>query len=59
MLDVRVIEGAYFDTGTHESLFEASSYVREHDFRSRFHTMVNDAIAEFNAEFKKAVSLKK
>jgi len=59
MLDVRVIEGAYFDTGTHESLFEASSYVREHDFRSQFHPMVNEAIAEFNAEFKKAVSLKK
>ncbi|MEI8096886.1 MAG: sugar phosphate nucleotidyltransferase [Candidatus Moraniibacteriota bacterium] len=59
MLDVRVIEGAYFDTGTHESLFIASSYVREHDFKSRFHPMVNEAIAEFNAEFKKAVSLKK
>lgn len=59
MLDVCVIEGAYFDTGTHESLFLASSYVREHDFKSRFHPMVNEAIEEFNAEFKKAVSLKK
>lgn len=59
MLDVRVIEGAYFDTGTHESLFQASSYAREHDFKSHFHPMVNEAIEEFNTEFKKAVSLKK
>lgn len=59
MLDVRVIDGAYFDTGTYESLFMAGSYARDHDFRSRFHPMVNEAIAEFNTEFKKVVSLKK
>ncbi len=59
MLDVRVIDGAYFDTGTHESLFMAGSYARDHDFHSRFHPMVNEAIAEFNTEFKKVVSLKK
>ncbi len=58
-LDVRVITGAYFDTGTHESLFEASAYVREHNFRDRFHPMVNEAIVEFNAEFKKIVSINK
>lgn len=58
-LDVRVIEGAWFDTGTHESLFEAGTYAREHRFGERFHPMVNDAIKEFNAEFKKIVSLKK
>lgn len=59
MLDVRVIEGAYFDTGTHESLFLAGAYAREHDLRSRFHPMINEAIEEFNAEFKKVVSIKK
>ena len=58
-LDVRVIQGAYFDTGTHESLFEASQYAREHTFRDRFHPMVNEAIIAFNAEFKNIVSLKK
>lgn len=58
-LDVRVIEGAYFDTGTHESLFEASAYVREHDFRSRFDPRINEALADFNAEFKRLVSLRK
>lgn len=58
-LSVGVISGAYFDTGTYESLFEASAYVREHDFKSRFDTRINEAIEEFSAEFKKIVSLKK
>jgi glucose-1-phosphate thymidylyltransferase len=58
-LDVRVVPGAWFDTGTYESLFLASAYVREHRFGERFHPMVNEAIKEFNAEFKKIVSLKK
>lgn len=58
-LDVRVIEGAWFDMGTHESLFEAGAYAREQHLGERFHPMVNDAIREFNIEFKKMVSLKK
>ena len=58
-LDVRTIIGAYFDAGTHDSLLEASSYAKEKDFRSRFHPIVNDAVAEFNAEFKRLVSLAK
>ncbi|MEI6650491.1 MAG: sugar phosphate nucleotidyltransferase [Candidatus Moraniibacteriota bacterium] len=58
-LDVRTITGAYFDAGTHDSLLEASSYAKEKDFRSRFHPIVNDAVAEFNADFKRLVSLAK
>jgi len=58
-LDVRTIAGAYFDAGTHDSLLEASVYVREKDFRGRFHPIVNEAVAEFNAEFKRLVSLSK
>lgn len=57
-LDVRVIEGAYFDTGTVDALLEASNYAKENNLRDRFHPIVNEAIAEFNAEFKRLVSIK-
>lgn len=58
-LDVRTISGAYFDAGTHDSLLEASNYVKDRGFGSRFHPIVNDAIVEFNVEFKRLVSLAK
>jgi glucose-1-phosphate thymidylyltransferase len=58
-LDVRVINGAWFDAGTHDALLEASVYAREHNFGERFHPMLNDAVQEFNVEFKKIISLKK
>ncbi len=58
-LDVRMIRGAWFDTGTHESLFEAGVFAREKKLGEQMHPMINEAIAEFNAEHKKIVSLKK
>lgn len=58
-LDVRVIEGAYFDTGTHDSLLEASLYVKKKNFGKLFDPIVNEAIAEFSAEYKRLVSLRK
>lgn len=56
-LDVRVIAGAWFDVGTHDSLLDASLYVREKDFRAHFHPMIEEALAEYNQEFKRIVSL--
>jgi len=58
MLDVRVLGGAWFDAGTHESLFEASAFAREHNLGGHFHPMINEAIKEFNTEFKQAISLR-
>jgi glucose-1-phosphate thymidylyltransferase len=57
-LDVRVIQGAWFDTGTHDSLLEASVYVKEHNFKDRFHPMVTEAIAEFNTELRRIIAVK-
>lgn len=58
-LDVRMISGAWFDTGTHESLFVASAFAREKQLGAQMHPMINEAIAEFNVEYKRIVSLKK
>lgn len=58
-LDVRVISGAWFDMGTHESLFEAGAFAREKKLGEQSHPMINEAILEFSTEFKKIVSLKK
>lgn len=59
MLDVRLIEGAWFDTGTPDSLLAASVFAKEKNFSGHFHLMVNEAIVEFNNEYKKIVSFKK
>jgi glucose-1-phosphate thymidylyltransferase len=58
VLDVRPITGAWFDTGTHEALLAASVYAKERGLPGKFHPIINEAIREFNAEFKKSVSLK-
>lgn len=58
MLDVRVLTGAFFDAGTPDALLEASNFVKEKDFRSRFHPDIEAAIAVFSSEFKKAVALR-
>lgn len=56
-LDVRVIDGAWFDVGTHDSLLDASLQAREMNFRASFHPMIEEALAEHNQEFKRIVSL--
>ncbi len=58
-LDVRVISGAWFDMGTHESLFAANAFAREKKLGEQMHPMINEALEEFRAEYKRIVSLKK
>lgn len=55
-LDVRPILHTSFDTGTHEALLAASLYQRA-AVVEKFHPIMNEAIQEFNVEFKKLVSL--
>jgi glucose-1-phosphate thymidylyltransferase len=57
-LDVRVIDGAWFDVGTHDSLLDASIHVREKNFRARFYPMLEAALSDFNQEFKRLIALK-
>jgi glucose-1-phosphate thymidylyltransferase len=57
-LDVRMIEGEYFDAGTHDSLLAAALFAKESGFKNRFDPIIDDALREFNAEFKRLVSLK-
>lgn len=57
-LDVRVVRGGYFDAGTHDALLEASNYVKNGNWKASFDQRIEDAIREFNVEFKKSVSLK-
>ncbi|MFZ2299757.1 MAG: sugar phosphate nucleotidyltransferase [Candidatus Moraniibacteriota bacterium] len=58
-LDVRIIEGGWFDAGTFDSLLEVSNFVKEKKLTETFDPIVNEAVAAFNAEFKKIVSLNK
>lgn len=57
-LDVRVIDGAWFDVGTHDSLLDASFYVRERKLHEAFYPPLTEALEEFKLEFKRLVSLK-
>lgn len=57
-LDVVLMTGGWFDTGTPDSLLDSALYVREKELTKHFHPIVNEAIEEFNVEFKKMVSLR-
>lgn len=57
-LDVRIVEGAWFDTGTHDSLLEASVYAKEKKLGEGFDPMINEALQEFAKEYKRMVALK-
>lgn len=57
-LKVSVIEGAWLDAGTIDSLLLAGNVVKEKGIYKRFHPLIEKAIAEFNAELKE-ISRKK
>jgi glucose-1-phosphate thymidylyltransferase len=57
-LDVRILKGAWFDAGTHDSLLETAVYVKEQKLTERFDPIINKALETFNTEFKKLVALK-
>jgi glucose-1-phosphate thymidylyltransferase len=57
-LDVRVTKGAWFDTGTHDSLLEASVFAKENDMSGKFAPELKEAIEEHNKEIKRYVALK-
>ncbi len=57
-LDVRTLSGAWFDTGTHDALLEASVFAKEHRLSEKFHPVINEAIAEYNAHIKRLVAVK-
>ncbi len=57
-LDVSKIEGAYFDAGTHDALLEASLYIKENKENFKVNKVLEEAISEFNIEFKRRVSIK-
>lgn len=58
-LDVRILPGQWFDTGTHDALLDASVYVRDQGLATPFHPLIEAALQEFNAEFKRIVAIKK
>lgn len=49
-LEVGLIDGAYFDAGTFDSLLEAGNYVKDKKLYENFDPIINKAIEEFNNE---------
>jgi len=51
-LNVNIIEGAWLDAGTFDSLLEAGNVVKDKGLNKNFDPLIDKAIAEFNAELK-------
>lgn len=56
-LDVRILEGKWFDAGTFDSLLEASVFAQKKDLGKTFDPIVNEAIKEYNQEMKRIAKL--
>lgn len=52
-LDVKTLEGKWFDAGTFESLLEAGQFAQSKQLGKHFSSLVNKAIGEYNEEMKK------
>lgn len=57
-LDVRVLKGAWFDTGTHDSLLEASMFAKVHNLKAQFDPLLEQAIEAHSQEIKRSIALK-
>lgn len=57
-LDVRVLKGAWFDTGTHDSLLEASVFAKEHKLKEKFDPILEAAIEEQSQAIKRSLAIK-
>ncbi len=51
-LSVSVLEGAWLDAGTFDSLLDASNVVKERGISRKFHPIVKEAVEMFNKELK-------
>ena len=56
-LDVRILEGKWFDAGTFDSLLEASLFAQAKNLGKNFDPIVNEAIKEYNKEMKRIAKL--
>ena len=56
-LDVRIMQGEFFDAGTLDALLEVSNFVKDKNFKNNFHPDIEKAIQEYNQEFKRLVSI--
>lgn len=56
-LDVRILEGKWFDAGTFDSLLEASAFAQSKKLGEHFDPIVNEAIKEYNIEMKRIAKL--
>lgn len=53
MLDIHILEGKWFDTGTFETLMEASLFAKNSAMGEKFDPIVNEAISEYNDHVKR------
>lgn len=56
-LEVRTLQGAFFDAGTIDALLEVSNFVKNNNFKNKFHPAIEKSIEQFNLEFKRIASL--